>query len=104
MLGGRRSEMLQYEYARDALKKGVALEAELGVNPYKFGMVGSTNSHTWLSISEEENFFGKQSDVEPEPPRWEHAVIAALDPDLNMLGWQQAAGPMTPCSSTCGAS
>ena len=83
--------MLKYEYAREALKTGLKLESELGVNPYKFGMVGSTNSHTSLSAIEEENFFGKHSGVEPEPHRWEHVVIAAPDPELNVLGWQQAA-------------
>jgi Protein of unknown function (DUF3604) len=46
-------EMLKYEYAREALKTGLRLESELGVNPYKFGMVGSTDSHTSLSTSEE---------------------------------------------------
>jgi hypothetical protein len=84
-------EMLKYEYAREALKTGLALEATLGVNPYKFGMVGSTDSHTSLSTAEEENFFGKHSGVEPEPHRWEHVVIEAPDPALNVLGWQQAA-------------
>jgi hypothetical protein len=83
--------MLKYEYAREALKTGLKLEASLGVNPYKFGFVGSTDSHTSLSTSEEDNFFGKHSGVEPEPHRWEHVVIAAPDPKLNVLGWQQAA-------------
>ena len=69
-------EMLQYEYAREALKTGLKLESELGVNPYKFGMIGSTDSHTSLSTAEEENFFGKHSGVEPEPHRWDHVVIA----------------------------
>ena len=41
-------DMLQHEYAREALKNGLLLEAKLGVNPYKFGMVGSTDSHTGL--------------------------------------------------------
>ncbi|MFK7898778.1 MAG: DUF3604 domain-containing protein [Myxococcota bacterium] len=30
---------------REALKKGVALESELGVNPLKFGILASTDSH-----------------------------------------------------------
>ena len=83
--------MLQWEYARSALKTGLQLERKLGVNPYKFGMVGSTDSHTSLSTAEEENFFGKHSGVEPGPHRWEHVVIAAPDPKLNVMGWQQAA-------------
>jgi hypothetical protein len=84
-------DMLQYEYAREALKTGLKLAASLGVNPYKFGFVGSTDSHTSLSTSGENNFFGKHSGVEPEPHRWEHVVIEAPDPKFNVLGWQQAA-------------
>jgi hypothetical protein len=84
-------DMLQYEYAREALKTGLVLEQKLGVNPFKFGMIGSTDSHTSMSTAEEENFFGKHSGVEPEPHRWEHVVIEAPDPDFTVMGWQQAA-------------
>ena len=85
-------DMLQWEYARQALKTGLMLDEQLGVNPYKFGMVGSTDSHTALTAVEEENFFGKHSGVEPEPNRWEHVVIEAPDPKFTIKGWQQAAG------------
>ena len=84
-------DMLKYEYAREALKTGLKLESELGVNPYKFGMIGSTDSHTSLTTAEEENFFGKHSGVEPEPHRWNHVVIEAPDPAFTVYGWQQAA-------------
>ena len=84
-------DMLQWEYAREALKTGLKLDESLGVNPYKFGMVGSTNSHTSMAAVEEENFFGKHSGVEPEPHRWEHVVIEAPDPEFTVKGWQQAA-------------
>lgn len=87
----KKPEMLQWEYARSGLKTGLQLEEKLGVNPYKFGMVGSTDAHTSLTAVEEENFFGKHSGVEPEPNRWKHIVIAAPDPKLNVMGWQQAA-------------
>ena len=84
-------EMLQYEYGRSALKIGLTLDKKLGVNPYKFGMIGSTDAHTSLAAVEEENFFGKHSGVEPEPNRWEHIVIASpQDPELNIYGWKQA--------------
>ena len=83
-------EMLQYEYAREALKTGLKLQQQLGVNPYKFGMIGSTDAHTSLAAVEEENFFGKHSGVEPSPHRWEHVVIAAPDPKFTIHGWQQA--------------
>jgi Protein of unknown function (DUF3604) len=84
-------DMLRWEYAREALKTGLMLEKNLGVNPYKFGMIGSTDAHTSLAAVEEENFFGKHSGVEPEPHRWEHVVIQAPDPSLTVMGWQQAA-------------
>jgi hypothetical protein len=84
-------DMLQWEYAREALKTGLRLEKELGVNPFKFGMIGSTDAHTSFAAVEEENFFGKHSGVEPEPHRWEHVVIEAPDPNFTIKGWQQAA-------------
>ena len=83
--------MLQYEYAREALKTGLKLEKKIGVNPFKVGLIGSTDAHTSVAAVEEENFFGKHSGVEPEPHRWEHVVIAAPDPNFTVLGWQQAA-------------
>ncbi|MGI9434149.1 MAG: DUF3604 domain-containing protein [Geminicoccaceae bacterium] len=70
----KQDDMLQYEYAREALKNGLKMETTLGANPYKFGMVGSTDSHTALATAEEENFFGKHSGVEPEAGRAEHLV------------------------------
>jgi hypothetical protein len=84
-------DMLRWEYAREALKTGLMLDEKLGVNPYKFGMVGSTDAHTALPAVEEENFFGKHSGVEPGPHRWEHVVIEAPDPKFTIKGWQQAA-------------
>jgi hypothetical protein len=64
--------MLQYEYAREALKNGLLLEQRHGTNPYKFGLVGSTDSHTALAAVEEENFFGKATNAEPKPDRMRH--------------------------------
>lgn len=84
-------EMLQYEYTREALKNGLLLEQKLGINPFKFGMIGSSDAHTSFAAVEEENFFGKHSGVEPGPHRWEHVVIAAPDPKFTVMGWQQAA-------------
>jgi len=81
----KQNEMLQYEYARSALQIGLQLEKQLGVNPYKFGMIGSTDSHTALATAEEENFFGKHSGAEPGPKRWEHPM-AELG-DAKYEGW-----------------
>jgi hypothetical protein len=85
----KQKNMLQYEYAREALKNGLVLEQRLGVNPYKFGMVGSTDSHTALATAEEDNFFGKHSGTEPGAKRWEHPVGCFQESCI--IGWEQAA-------------
>lgn len=76
-------DMLPREYAREAWKRGMAYEATLGVNPFKFGVVGSTDSHTGLSTAQENNFFGKVTMVEPtaDPVRFEEAITGRFSPD-----------------------
>ena len=69
------NDMLAGEYAREALKNGLVLEKRLGTNPYKFGMVGSTDSHTGLATAQEDNFFGKHSGAEPNPGRMNHPFL-----------------------------
>ncbi|HSG11336.1 MAG TPA: DUF3604 domain-containing protein [Gammaproteobacteria bacterium] len=68
----KKPSMLQYEYAREALKQGLALEKKFGTNPYKFGFSGATDSHTSLATAEEENFFGKSTSAEPSKDRVNH--------------------------------
>ncbi len=70
-------DMLQYEYARSALKIGLKYKNQLGTNPYKFGMIGSTDSHTSLATADDSNFFGKASNVEPGKERWEHPFVTS---------------------------
>jgi hypothetical protein len=82
-------EMLQNEYAREALKNGMVLEERLGTNPYKFGMVGSTDSHTALSTAGEDNFFGKHAGSEPSPNRMEHPFSETEQGVFE--GWEQSA-------------
>jgi len=83
------NDMLAGEYAREALKRGLALDAELGTNPYKFGMIGSTDSHTSLATAQEDNFFGKHVGYEPKPDRMSHPMMKAGGRTLE--GWQLAA-------------
>ncbi|MEM1110856.1 MAG: DUF3604 domain-containing protein [Pseudomonadota bacterium] len=82
-------DMLRFEYARPALQTGLKLESELGTNPYAFGMIGSTDSHTALAAVAENNFFGKHSGVEPTPQRGEH--VMGRGGKTVVKGWQQAA-------------
>ena len=71
----KKDDMLQREYARQALKNGLVLEEKFGTNPYKFGMVGATDSHTGLATAEEDNFFGKSTSVEPSATRVAHPFV-----------------------------
>jgi hypothetical protein len=75
MSEAKKPEMLQYEYARSALKLGLQLEKQFGTNPYKFGMVGSTDAHTGLAAVEEDNFFGKVVPMEPNPDRINNVFV-----------------------------
>jgi hypothetical protein len=86
-------EMLPYEYARSGLQIGLQLEKKLGINPYKFGLVAATDSHTGLATAEEENFFGKHSGTEPSVHRIEHpmARIETEDGVMEYPGWGMVA-------------
>ncbi|NNC99895.1 MAG: DUF3604 domain-containing protein [Gammaproteobacteria bacterium] len=58
------------DYVRSALLRGLELEQNVGVNPYKFGLIGSTDAHTGLASAEENNFWGKMArDSTPETKR-----------------------------------
>jgi hypothetical protein len=87
-------DMLPREYAREALKRGMAHEAKLGINPFKFGMIGSTDAHTSLATTTEDNFFGKVAAVEPsaDPIRF-NEVIGGIGgtPDIAIYARQTSA-------------
>ena len=63
------SERHQYEYARPALQRGLNYKKKFGVNPFKFGLIGSTDSHTSLATASDSNFFGKAAMHEPSAKR-----------------------------------
>ena len=78
-------EMLKTEYAREALKLGLAEQIRTGVNPFKFGMIGSTDAHNAIPSSREENWFGKGYIVEPSPHRRDGVLIKSqVDPALSI--------------------
>ena len=89
MSEAKENSMLAGEYAREALKTGLMLETSLGTNPYKFGMIGSTDSHTSLATTQEDNFFGKHSGAEPNPERPTH-IVAEFE-GVQLLGWEMVA-------------
>ncbi len=78
------NEMLPKEYARSALMEGLRQEEKLGVNPFKFGMVGSTDNHTALPTSREENNFSKAFIAEPSAHRYKDVLIQGASPELSL--------------------
>ena len=90
MQAGKKSQDFAGEYIREALKRGLAIEARTGVNPYKFGVIGSTDSHTALATADEDNFFGKHSGGEPDATRASEAQN--LGTREGRFGWHYLAG------------
>jgi hypothetical protein len=84
-------DMLELEYARSALRNGLKLEALLGANPYKFGMIGSSDAHTGLTAMEEDNFFGKTAPGEPSPERMTKAFMANPKTGIKIMDWEVSA-------------
>ena len=76
-------DMLRREYTREALKRGLSYEAKLGANPFKFGLIGSTDAHTGLATTTEDNWFGKVALLEPsaDPIRFNEVIIGRVPAD-----------------------
>ncbi len=88
-------EMLPGEYARSGLLRGLALQAELGVNPYKFGASAATDTHTGLSAIAEENFFSKHVAYEPSAARATHVGKAFPNGEVAYYGSAYNAAGLT---------
>ena len=88
----KRDGMLQYEYVRRALEHGISEERRLGVNPFRFGMIGSTDAHTSLATGAEDNFWGKATPLEPSKTRSQGVFFESAGEDrLDVQTWQQVA-------------
>jgi hypothetical protein len=83
--------MLQFEYARSALRAGLRLEKKLGANPFKFGMIGSSDTHTSMSTTREDNFFGKLPHLEPSAERSEDIILRAKTGETMIAAWELSA-------------
>jgi hypothetical protein len=83
--------MLEFEYARSAYKNGLKLEAQLGTNPYKFGLIGSSDAHTGLAALREENFFGKTAPQEPSPHRMTSTFFSNEKTGVKVMDWEVGA-------------
>jgi hypothetical protein len=87
----KKKDMLEFEYARTAYKNGLKLERQFGANPYKFGLVGSSDAHTGLTAMEEDNFFGKTVPQEPSPRRISSVFINNPATGVKIMDWEVGA-------------
>ncbi len=92
--------MLPGEYARSGLLRGLQLEAKLGTNPFKFGLVGATDNHVGLSTVDDDNFFGKFPHYEPNPGRAVHEAKRNEKLGLSYKGWRYSSSGLTALWST----
>lgn len=73
-----RREIVRGDYAREGLKQGLELIERFEINPYQFGLIGSTDSHTALATADDDNFWGKFVDSEPTEERLGSRMGGAL--------------------------
>ena len=92
--------MLPGEYARSGLLRGLELQAKLGINPFKFGMIGATDNHVGLSTVDDDNFFGKFPLYEPNPGRVLHEARGNEKLGLGYKGWRYSSSGLTALWST----
>ena len=86
---------LKGEYLREALKTGLRLQEQFGINPFKYGMVAGSDTHNSLATGgEENNFWGKFVADQPRAGRWEHVFNKQQDGTPRM-GWTQVAAGIT---------
>ena len=88
-------EMLPGEYLRSGLQRGLMLEKTLGVNPFKFGLAGGTDTHNGLSTVDDNNFFGKFALYEPSPRRATHLSKKNVGLGIEYYGWQYSSAGTT---------
>lgn len=83
------------DFMRSGLRRGLEIEQEIGVNPYQFGVIGSTDAHTGIASSEEPNFWGKVGkDSIPENKRLYDTsdTEQQYEPGVDTIdGWNYAA-------------
>ncbi len=88
-------EMLPGEYVRSGLQRGLQLENKLGTNPFKFGLVGASDTHTGLSTPDNDNFFGKFTAYEPNKKRANHVSKENKEVGISYKSWRYITGGLT---------
>jgi len=89
------AEMLPGEYVRSGLQRGLQLENELGINPFKFGVVGAGDAHTALATPDNDNFYGKFTAYEPNKHRSNHLSKQNKDLGVEYYSWRYITSGLT---------
>lgn len=88
----KKPSMLEFEYARGALKNGLLMKEKLGINPFKFGLIGSTDNHTSLSSADDNNFYGSSPPQVADHNRVNQNYWKLENrPEVKRLGWEYCA-------------
>jgi hypothetical protein len=92
-VAGHSDAELASEYVRAALRSGLALQRRLGTNPFKFGLIGSTDAHTGLGTAGEDNFWGKATKTEASATRWQTPLFPEPEPEPDEIPVAEGADP-----------
>ncbi len=84
-------EWFRHEYVRSALQLGLEIADATGVNPYRFGLIGSTDSHTALATADEDDYWGKFVSAHPGPERWQTPIVRSDTLPYIAYEWEMAA-------------
>jgi hypothetical protein len=90
LLIGTPTPASEADYARSALQRGLEVQRKVGVNPYKFGLIGSTDSHTGMSVVQESAFTGKLA-MDIPLSEHQHPSKPVIFPDWEMSASGRAA-------------
>jgi hypothetical protein len=66
-LGGEQKSRINGGYIREALRNGLVIQTESGANPYAFGVVASSDTHSTVGTYEEQNYFGSHGATDSTP-------------------------------------
>jgi hypothetical protein len=85
---GRTPDPTPGDYVRPGLLTGLKLERQVGVNPYKMGMAGGTDSHVGIPAVEESSFAGKSGhDALPASRSGPSGIGSARGWDMGAAGF-----------------
>jgi hypothetical protein len=85
MLLGAKGKPTDYgSYLRLALRDGIAMQSAKGFNPYKFGFVGASDSHSAASSYRHDDYFGEHGTIDDTPEK-RLSPIKVLNLDNRMV-------------------